>query len=326
MNTGIFSSFFSRESSAHQSHQPPPSSSPHPSHPLPTSTSAQEQAEIERFQYEQAEYLLKAAVNADIRGHHAEAFEYYQQALNLWLEILNQTTDEIRRSQIAELVSVYMSKAEAVKMRLLTPTAQSFTRETPHLQPKKGMNHPTGGSGRGSGVSGRGGGAGTSGARTTGGSTTATSSQETKFEEHESVILSEMLDSSPGIRWSDIIGLEFAKRTIQEAVIYPYLRPDIFRGLRAPPKGVLLYGPPGTGKTMIAKAVATESGFKFFNISASTVMNKYLGEGEKLMKVPSSTSISLFLLISSTPSSHTPCCRIGSLLNRSKISTVCGFL
>ena len=212
MNTGIFSSFFSRESSAHQTQQPPPSSPPHPSHPLSTSTLAQEQAEIERFQYEQAEHLLKAAVNADIRGHHADAFEYYQQALNLWLEILNQTTDEIRRSQIAELVSVYMSKAEAVKMRLLTPTAQSFTRETLQPQPKKGMNHPTGGSGRGGG---------TPGTRTTGGSTTASSSQETKIEEHESVILSEMLDSSPGIRWSDIIGLEFAKRTIQEAVIYP---------------------------------------------------------------------------------------------------------
>jgi hypothetical protein len=112
---------------------------------------------------------------------------------------------------------------------------------------------------------------------------------------------------APAIRWSDIIGLEYAKQTIQEVVIYPYLRPDIFRGLRAPPKGVLLYGPPGTGKTMIAKAVATESGFRFFNISASTVMNKYMGEGEKLMKaLYSTTSFSVSLDLSLTSLSLRP--------------------
>jgi SpoVK/Ycf46/Vps4 family AAA+-type ATPase len=233
---------------------------PSSTHPPLASTEAEN---LERFRFEQAENLLKAAVNADIRGNNSDAFEYYQHALNIWLEILSQTTDETRKSQIADLIAVYMSKAEAVKVRLRTP--QPPVRQS-NLQPKKASSRPTA-------------------SASAAGATTASSSQETKIEEHESIILSEMLDSSPGIRWSDIIGLEFAKRTIQEAVIYPYLRPDIFRGLRAPPKGVLLYGPPGTGKTMIAKAVATESGFKFFNISASTVMNKYLGEGEKLMKV-----------------------------------------
>jgi SpoVK/Ycf46/Vps4 family AAA+-type ATPase len=75
------------------------------------------------------------------------------------------------------------------------------------------------------------------------GSATTTSSK--KRTEYETQILEEMLDKSPGVSWADIAGLGFAKQTLQEAVILPNLRPDLFTGLRAPPKGVLLFGPPG---------------------------------------------------------------------------------
>ncbi len=62
------------------------------------------------------------------------------------------------------------------------------------------------------------------------------------------------------------------------------LRPDIFTGLRAPPRAVLLFGPPGTGKTMIGKAIASETSATFFNISASSITSKWVGESEKLVK------------------------------------------
>lgn len=67
-----------------------------------------------------------------------------------------------------------------------------------------------------------------------------------KRNEYETQIMEEMLDKSPGVHWGDIAGLGFAKQTLQEAVILPNLRPDLFTGLRSPPKGVLLFGPPGT--------------------------------------------------------------------------------
>ena len=93
-----------------------------------------------------------------------------------------------------------------------------------------------------------------------------------------------MLDGSSAVRWADVAGLEAAKRTLKEAVVLPNLRPDLYRGLRAPPRGVLLFGPPGTGKTFLAKAVATESNAKsFFAASAASLTSKYVGQSEKMV-------------------------------------------
>lgn len=98
------------------------------------------------------------------------------------------------------------------------------------------------------------------------------------------LIMSEIMDHGPPVAWEDIAGLEFAKATIKEIVVWPMLRPDIFTGLRGPPKGILLFGPPGTGKTLIGKCIACQSGATFFSISASSLTSKWVGEGEKMVR------------------------------------------
>lgn len=98
-------------------------------------------------------------------------------------------------------------------------------------------------------------------------------------------ILREILDVNPSVRWGDIANLESAKHLLQEAVVMPVKYPELFQGILRPWKGILLFGPPGTGKTLLAKAVATECRTTFFNIAASSVVSKWRGDSEKLVRM-----------------------------------------
>ncbi|XP_011298238.1 fidgetin-like protein 1 [Fopius arisanus] len=98
------------------------------------------------------------------------------------------------------------------------------------------------------------------------------------------LIRNEIMDGGATVEWDDVAGLEGVKKIIKEIVVFPILRPDIFTGLRRPPKGILLFGPPGTGKTLIGKCVASQSKSTFFSISASSLTSKWVGEGEKMVR------------------------------------------
>ncbi|KAL7106844.1 hypothetical protein ACP275_06G017900 [Erythranthe tilingii] len=87
------------------------------------------------------------------------------------------------------------------------------------------------------------------------------------------------------VKFDSIGGLDAVKQALYELVILPLRRPELFsRGkLLCPQKGVLLYGPPGTGKTMLAKAIAKESGAVFINVKVSNLMSKCFGDAQKLV-------------------------------------------
>ncbi|XP_021342842.1 katanin p60 ATPase-containing subunit A-like 2 isoform X13 [Mizuhopecten yessoensis] len=107
----------------------------------------------------------------------------------------------------------------------------------------------------------------------------------TEWRELAQVISRDIYSQDPNVKWDDIIGLDEAKRLSKEAVVYPIKYPQLFKGILSPWKGLLLFGPPGTGKTLLAKAIATECKTTFFNISASTIVSKWRGDSEKLVRV-----------------------------------------
>ncbi|GAB4325954.1 MAG: proteasome-activating nucleotidase [Promethearchaeota archaeon] len=93
------------------------------------------------------------------------------------------------------------------------------------------------------------------------------------------------VDETPEVTYSDIGGLESQIQEIRETVELPLLKPELFEAVGIqPPKGVLLWGPPGTGKTLIAKAVAHETNARFVRIIGSELVQKFIGEGARLVR------------------------------------------
>ena len=92
----------------------------------------------------------------------------------------------------------------------------------------------------------------------------------------------EMFVDIPDVRWEDVGGLGDVRRRLVEAVEWPIKYPELYKqaGVR-PPKGLLLAGPPGVGKTLIAKAVANESGVNVISVKGPALMSKYVGESEQ---------------------------------------------
>lgn len=89
----------------------------------------------------------------------------------------------------------------------------------------------------------------------------------------------------PKLSWKEVGGLDEQINEVKEVIELPLKKPELFKkvGIQ-PPKGVLLYGPPGTGKTLLAKAVASSTKSTFIEIVASELVQKFIGEGAKLVK------------------------------------------
>ena len=103
--------------------------------------------------------------------------------------------------------------------------------------------------------------------------------------EADSSIQMTKITEKPDVSYKDIGGLDVQKQEIREAVELPLTHPELYQQIGIdPPRGVLLYGPPGTGKTMLAKAVANQTTASFIRVCGSEFVQKYLGEGPKMVR------------------------------------------
>jgi len=237
---------------------------------------------------DQALSFLKRAEDVEQKGRKNDAYDMYTRGLELLLKAIKKAKTDSRKDALRKKCNVYMSHAEMLKQSIDSeqPPKKRITVKKPALrhepkpirydpkpvkyEPKPIRNHPQ------------------PKKRHMKRKTNSKSKQSKRLKGKVDAIYdrieNEILDSSPSVQFKDVFGMQNVKQVLHESIVLPNLRPDIFTGLRAPPKGLLLFGPPGNGKTMIAKAVATECHACFFNMSASSLTSKFVGEGEKLVR------------------------------------------
>jgi transitional endoplasmic reticulum ATPase len=105
------------------------------------------------------------------------------------------------------------------------------------------------------------------------------------LREVEPSAIREVFVEVPDVRWHDIGGLEDVKQNLVEAVEWPLQHPKLFEEAKVrAPKGVLLTGPPGCGKTLLAKAIANESGVNFISVKGAALLSMYVGESERAVR------------------------------------------
>ncbi|KAM8872433.1 fidgetin-like isoform 2-T5 [Synchiropus picturatus] len=128
---------------------------------------------------------------------------------------------------------------------------------------------------------------------TTPGATSSSSTSSSRHAEEQlktsdphllDMVTSEIVQQGPPVDWSDIAGLELAKATLKEEVLWPILRPDMFSSLGPAPRCVLLFGPQGSGRTLLGRCLASQLGAPFLQLSGSTLATKWLADGEKIIR------------------------------------------
>jgi len=196
-----------------------------------------------------AKKYASEAIRLDSQGAHGMAIQMYQKAISTLVQLVHLYPDYRLNRQYTERAMAYQERVKAIQAAHgLLPQDQAP--EIEYTAPD-GQGTAKTANGKGPQVV-----------------------QQLKASFSELVIT-----EKPDVRWDDVVGLEDCKQAIRESIVFPFLRPDLFK--LGWPRGILLYGPPGCGKTMIAAATAAEIDGYFISVDAASIMSKWLGEGEK---------------------------------------------
>ena len=189
-----------------------------------------------------ASKYAEEAIRLDSQGSRPMAIQYYQRSVESLLKLV-QLYPEYKLNKIyIERAKAYQNRVKALQESRSLDDSEDSSTVNPH-------------NGNGNGKS--------------------FGSVETLKANFDDLIIKD----KPKIHWDEVVGLEDAKRALNESIVYPAQRPDLFP--LGWPRGILLYGPPGNGKTLIAAATASEIAGYFINVDAASMMSKWLGEAEK---------------------------------------------
>ncbi|MGH9993261.1 MAG: AAA family ATPase [Nitrososphaera sp.] len=198
------------------------------------------------------------AIRLDSQGSRGMAIQSYQRAIESLVKLVQLYPDYKLNKVYMERANAYQNRIKALQM------SHGLDDERPasaQIESSSARQEPANGHGsRPSGVS---------------GSSKPAGNVETLKADFEDLVMKE----KPNVSWSEVIGLEDAKRAIRESIVYPMKRADLFP--LGWPRGILLHGPPGCGKTLLAAAAAAEIDGYFINVDAASMMSKWLGEAEK---------------------------------------------
>jgi SpoVK/Ycf46/Vps4 family AAA+-type ATPase len=201
-----------------------------------------------------AKKYASEAIRLDSQGAHGMAIQMYQKAISTLVKLVHLYPDYRLNRQYTERAMAYQERVKAIQAAHgLLPRDEAPEEDwtPPGKGEASGPNAASGNSAGGPQVV-----------------------QQLKASFSELVIT-----EKPDVKWDDVVGLEDCKGAIRESIVFPFLRPDLFK--LGWPRGILLYGPPGCGKTMIAAATASEIDGYFISVDAASIMSKWLGEGEK---------------------------------------------
>ncbi len=201
--------------------------------------------------YQYASKYAQKAYEQDKAGNYKTAHQNYLKAAEVLQQLLSFTSNPQLKNMYYVKAKEYLARAKELKDQGLQPVEYGGKR-------KKGSKKKT--------------------------SKKSDEESDEEQDELEEAISDIIVVEKPNVKMSNVAGLKEAKRALREAIILPMKRPDLFKGARNPWRGILLFGAPGTGKTLLARAVATEVDATFFNVSASSIISKWLGESEKLVQ------------------------------------------
>lgn len=230
-------------------------------------------SELDQLRLQECARHMHAATAADAKRRWREAIEAYQTSLGILEECIRREHNEHFRKGLVQKASDVLRRIATIEAHCGRKQARAAAREAQMRAQAQAQ-------------------AEAQQAQTQTQTQTQAPAQAQAQTQPPSTMLMHVSHSK--VQWDDVQGLEEAKRVLRDAVETPQKYPNFFGNGIEPWKGVLLYGPPGTGKTMLAKAVAfSVSAMRapdrrgtgnFFSVSASDIMNRYVGESERRVK------------------------------------------